>query len=812
MTIRAERARVVSLFPAVGWTAVALGLTAATVIGQDAEPADTAGPSAKVQLELLLGSDRVLSDTITGPVWDVAPTPGRRLVQLPVQITLGTAAEGEVLLEEPAFDFAGGRFVFWQLPEDPGATTSRRGSTAEATGPTDAELLDLTELLSRDDVSDSRGQSNVRNEPQAPVGLPEVAAEAPRLARELFLSVAADGTPRVAWEVTRGIPGGTVKNGGETQPYALLLDRAQLDALEPERPERLTRNADESSREFTFRRRQADAEYRELATTYRNLQNKVRALPDRFEQDLPETVWAVFEVNALGDGWTMRGHEAGPWSMRFDDWELLTALAGGRSGGRNTTGDGDYSTEELTQIRQLAAMARDPHPWTQRLLATAVAGSALPGKVAPDDVATKLMQSMLKGPDTLARNRLVYALAQVEPATPAVAALLGESARDTRDPGIQLAALRAVLGVQLADVAGGRNAGPAVGDGGSGGVQGAIQVTNGALADEQGPDAGLVIEQLLAAIPDSPETNSAVIGGVRFDRLAEPRFDAAVAAVLRSAGDHPEVVGGWLNLQLMGSSNPAVVGRTLDLLARADEPAPFVAPLAEGLRGLVFGPAEAGDAPAMSLMIDAGLPLDSANHSLFRLLNSGDPELRNKGWLVLRHFELTDQPQARRGRRGTPTDDDASSDPLKMIVDAGLENADATPTSLVPFLARQSDETRANGPLVRVVVEGDAAASRRAVRVLNGSERELGSALGEMEPDARETFANRVYDTLGTGPEPVSGLMRTDATSSRRGAGGLVGWFAEAVAAGELPEAAAWAEAAGGESSLMQAAVGQDDA
>ncbi|MBB6429400.1 HEAT repeat domain-containing protein [Algisphaera agarilytica] len=769
-----------------------LGLTAAQA--QDEQPA---GPQALVQMELLLGSDRVMSESVSGTVWDVNPTAGRRLVQLPMRILPGEAGAGEMVLEEPALSFQGGRFLFWEIPDD--QSTGSRGRTSEPVGPTDEELLDLEYLLTRgSDVDDRRGLDAGGDEGSGQSEVPEIA---PRLARELFISQAG-GVTRVAWEVARGFPGGVVKNGGEDQPYSLLLDRAQLEELEPERPERLTRNADESSREFTYRKRLADAEYRELAGTYRDLQKMVRALPDRFEQDLPETVWAVFEVNALASGWTLRGHESGPWTMDFDDWELLTTLASGRGGGRNASGEGDYSTEELTQIRQLAAMAGDPHPWTQRLLATAVAQSEFPGKAAPDDVVSKLLEKMLQSPDTLARNRTVYALAQVEPATPAVSQVLAASARETRDPAIQLAALRAELSLQLADAAPSRN-GEATGDG----VSGAINSVNAMLSDEDGADAGLVVEQFLVTIPDDEQTVTAVISGVRFDNLPKPRFDAAVAAVLRSAGEQPEVVGGWVNLQLLGSNDPSVVSRTLDLLARADEPAPILTPLARGLSGMVFRESESAEDAPLDLMITSGIPLDSANHSLFRLLNSGDPLLRKKGWLVLRHFELTDRPTSG-SRRSNPATEADDSDPLAMIVDAGLSDPRSTPSSLVSFLARQSDAARADGSLLRVVVEGDQPASRHAARVLRGSERSFDTALREMEPDARETFANRVYEALGDGPEPVTGLMRDEAGGGR---GGVIGWFAQELAAGELPDPSAWGEAAGGERNLMQAAVATDE-
>lgn len=797
--------------------AVAMGIAAGFAgesRAQQAPPAaDGAGPGAELpgvelRRDLMLTEARVLGDKVDGPVWSLSPGAGRRLLQLPVRVVPG---RDRGVLGDPGLNVAGGRFLVWQLPEGESMDTRSRGrGRARPTDePTDAQLLHQLAGLLTGNVEPGVPE-DARAEPAA-VGLPEVPIEAPRLTRELIVLPAGtednpSDTPRVAWDLARNIPGEVKSASADARyPYPLLLDRGQLDALEPKRPDQMQRNQGESSREFNARKRESDAAYRQQSLEYRDLQHRVRSLPERFEQDLPEVVWAVYEISAYSDGWELWAGEAGPWTMKFADWELLTELAAGSGRGGNATGDGAFSVEELRDISQLAGIARDPHPWTQQVLATAVANSSLPGKAAENDAAAKLMAVVLAGSDPLARNRMVYALARVEPATPAAAALLKDAARNTNDPAIQLAALRAELGVQLADD-------PARRGGARGaGVAGAIGVTNDILAAPDGPDAGLVIQQLLAVIPDTPEADAAVVGGVRFDRLPPPRFDAAVAAALRAAGDRPAVVGGWLNHQLLGSSDAEVVRRTLDLLIRADEPAPVVSTLARGLRGLVFGgPAVEEDtldgaSDPVDLTITAGLPLDSANHAIFKLLNSGDPELRKQGWLVLRHFELTDQVPAR--RRGQP--DPAAQgnlDPLSMIVDAGLGRPD-TPSSLVPFLARQPDQERANGPLVRVVVRGNPAASRRALRALRGSERSFGPALGELSPDDRETFAARVYNDLGDGTEPVVGLMRADTA----GRGGVVVWFADELAAGVLPAPAAWAEAAGGEASLMQSAVSSDE-
>lgn len=789
--------------------AVGVGLGFVAEARGQAAPADETLPRVELRRDLLLTEDRVLDDKVDGSVWDVSPSAGRRLLQLPVRVLPGQA---KALLDEPAIDVSGGRFVFWDLPGDESTASRGRGRGSRgrsADEPTDAQLLYQLAGLLTGNVEP--GVPEADHPSPAVVGLPEVPADAPRLARELEVLPAGtesnpSSSPRVAWELTRNIPGGEVKSGNAdaTFPYALLLDRDQLTEMEPERPDRLQRNANESSREFSARRRESDGEYRRLSLDYRDLQQRVRALPERFEQDLPEVVWAVYEIGAFNDGWELQAGDAEPWSMKFQDWELLTKLAGG-SGRGNATGDGAFSEEEQREIIRLASIARDPHPWTQQVLATAVANSSIPGKAAENDAGAKLMAVVLAGSDPLARNRMVYALAQLEPATPAAAALLNDAARKLGEPAIQLAALRAELGVQLAEGSE-RNGG-----GAGAGVAGAIRVTNDMLAAPDGPDAGLVIQQLLAAIPDTPEADTAVIGGVRFDQLPPSRFDAAVAAALRSVGEHPAVVGGWLNHQLLGSSDAKVVRRTLNLLMRADEPAPVVSTLAQGLRNLVFGGPVAdentpdGASDPVDLTITAGLPLDSANHALFKLLNSGDPELRKQGWLVLRHFELTDQASSSR-RRGQADPAQGDLDPLTMIVDAGLGRPD-TPSSLVPFLARQPDEERANEPLVRVLVWGNAPASRRAARALHGSGRSFGQALAERSADDREKFADRVYNDLGDGVEPVSGLMRNE-TSGR---GGVAIWFADELADGVLPEPAAWAEAAGGETSLMMSAVSTDE-
>ncbi|MEO1237477.1 MAG: hypothetical protein AAFX76_11880, partial [Planctomycetota bacterium] len=183
--------------------------------------------------------------------------------------------------------------------------------------------------------------------------------------------------------------------------------------------------------------------------------------------------------------------------MSFEDFELLTQMAGGAGARGAATGDGVFTAEENVAMARLSALAADPHPWTQRLLATAVAASGYPGRAVVGDAAFRLTEQLLASPLDLARNRMVYALATTEPATPAVASLLEAAARRTGDPAIQLAALRSQLAVQLGDAAGAQ------------GVANAAALVNGLIADADGPDAGVVVRQFLRSLPETPEATAA---------------------------------------------------------------------------------------------------------------------------------------------------------------------------------------------------------------------------------------------------------------------------------------------------------------
>ena len=758
--------------------------------GVDAATAP-AEASAELWWQGMLWSDRVLSESVAGPVWRVETGPGRRLLQLPIRFVPGGEPRS---FDRPPLEPTGGRFVGWSLP---GGETTPGGTTANTPppGPSEAELRQLAELLDTLNdapVTDANLAAAGVAEPAAEALLSTVPEDAPRLAREI--TVGPEGT--VSWSLDRSINGAAVVEGDTL--YTLYLNPDRLRELEPARPERLSRNPEESARDFTFRERAQSVEYRDQLTAYRDLRQAVRDVPDRFSMPLPEVVWAVCEVNAFGGDWLIRDTPAGDWRMGFESLALLQQLAGGRGGGGGGAGGaGVWSDTELAELRTLEQLAGDGHPWTQRMVAEAVARSGYLGRIAEGGPGYSVVDRLLQSGDELARNRTIYALAAQQPTTPGITALLTAASRRQADPAVAYAALRSRLsGVwQSADPAAAEAADP----------QRAVAVINEELADPQAVAADRVVKLALSTTPPGEDNESALINGVRFSGLPGVRLDEAIVGVLAEAEARPAVVGGWLDRQLLGSSDPAVVGRTLELLDWADEPAPAVGALTRGLQGLLFGPADATAQADPPIVMSAPVPITSPNHAIFRILNAGDADRRQRGWSALRHFELGGAGRDGLGGGGEST---ARDEALATIVSAGL-GQEPTPPSLVPFLVQQDESVSTDGPLLEVLRRGDEAAAGQAARALRGSGRDVVEELASLDAATRAAVVGRVYERLSGQSQPVTGLVASSSLGET-----MTRWFAQRWTDDGLPTAAAWGREAGeggsGREALLSVAAEPD--
>ncbi len=744
-------------------------------------PADPNAPAPEtvqhLDLEALLLDERVLSGQIDDPVWQFESATGRRLVQLPIRID---RVAGAVKLDQPAVQLRGGRFVGWRilLDDQDNASRNRRARGGARAG--DTRDLDFSDPLLMDRDFDLGGP--VQREADAAAGYErpgEVPQGAPRISRSVTLTPA--GTVR--WDLDRAFGGAEVKTGND--PYLLRLRPDRMKELEPQRPERSERRANEDMRTYQQRAREQDLAYRDEQRAFRDLRDLVRELPDTFEVAQPARLWAIYDMTEAVRDLSLDGPSPLPWRISFDAFESLRETA------KMNVGN-EIRFEDYKKINRLDPIARDSHPYSHRVLAFALSDAQLIGKAQPKDPLHRLLEQVIAGPDDTARRIVLADLVTAVPPNPSTRMLLADAA-EYLTPQMKLASLRGTLGEIARD--------PQQ-------TQAAITAAAEALADPQGPPAGGVLEALGAALGTRTESYPAVINGINLTTLPEDRRDEAVAYLIRTAGQSP-LSAMWLAGSLLGSNDPAVVQRTLELIAAAGPGSAAIGTIAEGLTTTLFGPPTREARNRLDLTLDQPLPLDSPSHPLFRSLNSGNPEQRELAWRALPNFALSNAAPGRRG--STPAEPDAG-DPLDMIMLSALGRAQ-TPPQVVPFVANLRDEPRSTAALIRLVVEADADASRRAAQALFGdAQRRLVEPIGQLAANDRQTFAARIYQSRTNHTPLVVGLMREPTTGGSRRSGGFVNWFAARVLAGDLPTPAEWAASAPNDEAMLNFAASRDEA
>jgi len=599
---------------------------------------------------------------------------------------------------------------------------------------------------------------------------------APRISREVTVTPA--GT--VKWELDRAFGGAEVKAGQE--PYLLRLRPDRMRDLEPQRPEVAERGANEDIREYQRRRRQQQQAYREQQIAFRELRDRVRELPDEFEAPRPARLWVVYDMTEAVRDLSLDGPQPLPWRIGFEQFEALRETAAMSVGN-------EVRFEDYKKLNRLTPIAQDAHRYSHRLLAYALSEAQLVGKAQPKDPLHRLVERIIAGPDDVARRVVLADLVRTVPPTASTKLLLSDAAEHLT-PQMKLASLRGSLEALAQD--------PQQ-------TQAAINATAEALADPQGPPPGGVLAALNEALGSRSEAYPAVISGIDLADLPEDRRDHAIAYLIRTAGQS-ELAADWIAAALLGANDPQLVERTLELIAAAGPGSAAIGRIADGLTAALFGPPTRQAQNQLDLTLEQPLPLHSPSHPLFRSLNAGDPAQRQLAWRALPNFALTDAASRRRS-----PDDGRVGDPLEMVMVSALGRAQ-TPPQVVPFVANLEDEPRSTAALVRLVVEADAAASRRAVEVLFGDgQRRLVEPLSALSAAARQTFAARVYQAKTRSTPRVVGLMREPDGGSGRG-GGFVSWFAGRLRAGDLPTPADWASAARGDEALLNLAASRDQA
>ncbi len=741
-------------------------------------------PGLAVDVSALLTDDQVFQDTIEDDVWSLKAQPGRRLIQLPITVT---PLDDDSKLASPSIKLRGGRFIAWRIVLDEASeqqpSARRRGvrSPSPAQDPFSIANLRDVEFQDLDQLDTPTRQPPQARPAEDPIDLAgELPEGAPLIARDI--TVSPNGVIR--WKLDRAIPGGEIKSG-ETG-YLLRLRPDRLKAQEPTRPERQARTTggNQNAREAAAKRRTEELEYRNKAQAYRALRDEIRNLPDQFQAKLPTRLWAVFEVSDRNEGLSLTGPAPLPWQITFEDLEALKQTASKSRSGQ----DDRLNAEDFAAITQMSLLLADENPMTQRIVAEALTSAGMFGQAQTGDALFRLIETLLKGSDAQAKRAVTAALAATLPPTPATLSLL-KGAFASLDPQSKLLALGGMLNTQDNNPLGQRQM---------------LDTANQMINNPDGPGAVYVLDQLARTLADKPDAVAMVGGGIRLDSLNQEALDQVIVYTADAAGDSP-VAAQWMEHALLGSSNPKVVRRTVELLGTSAPGGGTISMLTKALVEMAFGPAneDAASRSKPPLRGIAQIPIATTSHSIYRVLNAGDPELRALGWKALRHFQIYENP-ARRSLPSQTGEDGDQNQRLTLILNAAF-NETVTPPQLVTFLTSQQDPKDATAALVRIVVEGRGPAITQAARALVRTGRSLEEPIRALNPDQRGVFATRLYEAV-TGSSPmVAGLLRIpDARSP------LVNWFAQHIATSGLPEPKAWAEAANGEDGLITLAASSD--
>lgn len=816
----------------IGFAAACVAIVGAAATARAQASADPDEPTVAVDLRALLEVPHFTPTQVTGTVWTVtAATPGegrgaarsaksgrpggseimgarapssarpgparfrqggksgRMLLLLPITITPGGT---EYTLDASTVKVRGGRHVAWLLRATPAVVADNPGPGGSGFG---------------------RPASQAADGEQGPV-----------LARKVGLDP--DGT--LHWKLERSLSGGTLTSN--PAGYDLKVDRRRILEVKfaagppPSKSASGTRD-----REAAIAYRRAVADYkRQLGAiksqnreAYQQWVEQVAALPDTFSRPMPVRIWAVYDMTSEASHLNVEGPGLSRWSVAMASLDQLRAVVKGQGRG-----------EHVGIAAAFQDVVRQDDANSQRLAAMALDGSTVVEKAETGDSLYRVMAGLIESPDGEARRTMVRRLLEAEP-TEAVTNLIAQ-AMPHMDAALKLEWLRTTLGMErtvdyrVTGVPGasglGREAalglpgGPMVSGSdrlrlmvppagaamptrarpgrsarrGAVDPQLAVLATNRLLEDAQGPDPADVLGQVMAYAAGTTgrrrsdsQVSEVLIEGVLFDAIPGDRVDAAVGAVVGSAGTSA-LAAAWLDRRLLsGASGRLLQRRTLEILAAGYLPQDRFNVGYDRFADAVFGTNGVGDqVPAVQMQWPVLLP--GPGHSLFYAFQHGSSEIRALGWDALPKFSLS-----RQGSRSRSGREDVAGDP--DIVDVLLTVAqghDEPRYELVEFLRRQSGSVRATHGLVLIVAHGEPAMANRAAAALIGSGRDLAGYLNQSKISGAElhAFAEGIYRyRVGHAPLAV-GLIR-----QRGRRNNVVQWFAQHVADGHVPPVGQWA-------------------
>lgn len=728
---------------------------------QPAPVIDEKGPTVEIDLlTFLVDVGTANSNVVEEAVWVIRPKPGMVLVQMPVFIKPG---ETEGMLSTRALRLRGGRFLAWKL--SPPKTRSTKGSELER------EI-----------------------EASIPDGAPTLTTK---------LTVTTDG--KIKWPLDRFIPNAQVAPSSK-RTYAYRLDPKLLEKENPGAPPNIRRNNNEDYQKFQARRDTAQAQYRDRAAHYRALSKQVRELPTEFTAPMPARIWAIFELNTINSDLQFLGQPPLPWQInRVDMVEMRRYYTPFSKSAAPKAGVGVSETAQplprLAQdmVARMSGVIADMHPYNLRVVSYTLAESQLVPLAQPEDTLYKLLDKILRSDDTLSRQIIFKELIRTVPPTPATLALIKAVSRDM-DPSSQLLSLRGILKIDReSDTA-------RMGE--------TAAEINRLLADPKGPPAGDVAQAMLDAAKAQPVLVSQLAVRVKLDNLTPERFDAASAAIIQAAPDN-DLARTLLDTKLIGASETAIVERTLEILAHATDASTSAQGADAGgmmnqLIGGFFGGSSTTTAPARRVprvKLAGPILIDSPSHSLFRALQSGQPQIRELSWRAIERFtfaEPTDKSAP--AARGKTTTNPEPSPLHTALLDAALAQS-PTPPQVIHPLVSQKEPFRAASSMIRLILRASDQTSITATKTLlaSGAKWPLDRAMTALSFGDMSAFASRMYyNQYGNAPF-VTDLLRQRIESNP-----VAAWFGKELSTGHLPPPSAWAAQYPSRDVLIEMSVSND--
>ena len=699
------------------------------------EAKDLHGLTIEIDMEALLRDPDVLSLRVSGPIWTVAAPPGRQLIQVPVQITPGTEP---VDLSSIDLKVGGASFLGWRL-------------------------FDLWE-------NKPRGDDRVEIERQL--------FQPPLFTKKITVyPETADGDRRVAFRVDRFLLGGNVNRSDRY--YSLKLDQELLKSKQPVVPDRPGGNRDPAQRAADMQRQ---LKLRKDLQNFMDLRSIVNGLPSDIEVPLEPRIWAVFAISPFRSDLEITGHKEGEWSISLETFRTLRETSvRPKEGPRKAVALEDRLEQrrinqrapakqdprtfdpvrDLQMINALAVLAADTHPYTQRMVAHAIAANGVARRAEIGDSTFFLMKKLLEGGDTEVRRTLLLELTSIQPPTPFSIALLPEAIQ--AEGKVQLAGFKQMLrGIQATD--------PAI-------IEQTARQMNDQLADPKGVPPSIILEEAIANTTANPMAFPVMIRTVNFARIPEERLNDALVTVVEYAGTDP-IAAAWLNDRFLGSVDTELVRKTLDIILNADTGSKEIGPAVKNAMNLIFGvPELGGDIPIRRAKLRGLIPIDSTNHGMFRVLQFGDKRVREKAWKALPNFRITQNNQGGVG---------GAADPYAVLLDAALLQS-PTPVEAAAFFRKQPDQLKAGAALINLVLSDTPAASIAASQTLVSSGMPLGDALSIQRVGERQGFAMKMYENLTDEVPMVTFMLRYQQKDSD-----LARWFGDEIADGRLPADFEW--------------------